>query len=306
MASARWARRHRLVNRTLLVIPALSLSIAVSLAPSRTPQPAAAGDALTILSGIPVQKERQSGYRRESFQLWIDADGDGCNTREEVLIAESTSRPQVDAYGCKVVAGDWWSPYDNTTHTDPSGLDIDHLVPLKEAWDSGAWAWSGAQRRAYANDLSDPRPLIAVTAAVNRSKGDKDPSNWLPSNSGYLCTYVSDWVAVKSRWALSMDPSEFGRVRNLLSGRCKGTTLAAWGTPRPPVTGGSGTSGDEFTNDAPTVDSTLVKGTSAFKPGQFCAPVGATGTYKALPYVCSKSNAKGIPYRDSRARWRRG
>lgn len=292
------AVQHRFVNRGLLVLPALALVVSVG-ATSVHKSDAATDTALGVLSGIPVQKERPSGYRRELFTHWVDADGDQCNTREEVLIAESSSLPQVDPYGCKVVEGDWWSPYDDTVHTDPSELDIDHLVPLKEAWDSGAWAWSASKRRAYANDLSDPRPLIAVTAGVNRSKGDKDPSNWLPSNSAYVCTYVSDWVAVKSRWGLSMDASEFGRVRNVLSGQCKGTSLAPWGTPRANPRRGSG-------SQATADTTTAVKGATTFKPGQFCTPIGATGTYKGASYVCATSNAQGVPYKDSRARWRKG
>ncbi len=117
----------------------------------------------------------RTGYKRELFPLWIDADHDGCNTREEVLIAESRSRAQVDPYGCKVVAGDWYSLYDGLTFTDPAELDIDHMVPLAEAWDSGASSWDTARRQAYANDLDHPQALRAVSAAANRSKGDLDP-----------------------------------------------------------------------------------------------------------------------------------
>jgi hypothetical protein len=290
------------VNRnSILVLPALALAGAFG------PDGAAAGststrDALSVLGTVRVANERSAGYKRSLFTLWIDADRDGCNTREEVLIAESSGPPQVDSYGCKVLAGDWWSPYDDVDHSDPSDLDIDHLVPLKDAWDSGAWAWSSAKRRAFANDLSDPRPLIAVTSGVNRSKGDKDPSNWLPPNASYVCTYLSDWVAVKSRWGLSMDQSEFGRVRKLLTGRCAGTSLAAWGTARGPVVGRT----DPTSDDPETTETTVVKGTSSFKPGQFCAPLGARGTYTGRSYVCSKSNAQGVPYKDFRARWRQG
>lgn len=185
--------------------------------------------ALDVLSTINVAREMPTGYDRELFGGWIDADGDGCNTREEVLIAESVGAAQIDPYGCAVVAGEWFSAYDGVTWTDPSDVDIDHVVALKEAWDSGAHGWSAAERRRFANDLGDPRPLRAVTDNVNQSKGDADPSNWLPARDRFVCTYVSDWIAIKAHWGLSMDESEFGRLRNLLQGPCAGTTISAWG-----------------------------------------------------------------------------
>jgi len=185
-----------------------------------TPTTSAIADLLAVLEQIPVVLEHHDGYSRDLFLLWTDDDGDGCDTRAEVLIAESLTPAQVDPYGCTVVAGDWHSSYDDVTVTDPGELDIDHLVSLKEAWDSGAWAWTVDQRTAYANDLTDPRTLAAVTASSNRAKGDRDPSNWLPTNEADVCSYVADWIAVKARWQLSMDESEYGRIRNLLRGPC--------------------------------------------------------------------------------------
>ncbi|MFD8222331.1 HNH endonuclease family protein [Streptomyces sp. NPDC059697] len=98
-------------------------------------------------------------------------------------------------------------------------MDVDHLVPLAEAWDSSASAWTPKEREAYANDLDDSRDLIAVSAASNRSKGDKDPSDWMPPYTGYGCQYLTDWVADKTRWALSIDPSEQATLTEGLS-RC--------------------------------------------------------------------------------------
>ena len=103
--------------------------------------------ALAVLATIPQAKEQGAGYNRNSYKHWSDLDGNGCSTREDVLIAESRTKPQVDAYGCKVIAGDWYSPYDNKTYTYPADVDIDHVVALKEAHDSGAWAWSAAKRQ---------------------------------------------------------------------------------------------------------------------------------------------------------------
>jgi len=250
---------------------------------------------------IPVVAEVKSGYKRDFFKHWVDEDSDGCNTREEVLIRDSISKAQVDAYGCKVVAGDWYSPYDGRKLTDPSDIDIDHMVALKEAWDSGANVWSASMRQRFANDLADSRSLIAVTDSVNRSKGDRDPSNWLPPNRGYWCEYLSRWVAVKARWGLSMDQSEAGRVRKLLQNDCANTTVApitpirAVGSIAPtttvPVRAGRPT--------ATTSQSSLVdNGVAVSRPGAFCAPGGARGVYNGRAYTCTTSPT------EARNRWR--
>ena len=277
--------------------------------------------ALSVLSSIPQEKEQQTGYSRSLFKHWSDLDRDGCSTREEVLIAESLTKAQVDAYGCKVIAGDWYSPYDNKRYSDPSDVDIDHVVALKEAWDSGAHSWSASKREQFANDLSDERSLIAVKDSENQSKSDKDPSNWLPKNSAYLCTYLADWVAVKARWGLSMDTSEWGRIKNLLTASCKTTTIAPWGSAKSTgtvSTGGSsstpvGTAAPVVTQAPAAPQSTVAPqptgGSGAIptvSPGAWCSPLGGRGTSNGKSYVCSKTNASGVPYSDGRARWRQG
>ena len=128
---------------------------------------------------LTVAADQLSGYERSLFKHWIDADKDRCDTRKEVLIQEAISLPKLSS-GCVFNGGKWISAYDGLETTDYSTLDIDHLVPLSEAWRSGAWKWSPAQREAFANDLTDPRALIAVTASLNRQKSDQDPSTWLP------------------------------------------------------------------------------------------------------------------------------
>ena len=145
------------------------------------------------------------GYSRNLFKHWIDVDKDGCNTRYEVLIAEAIVKPKVGA-GCYLTGGKWRSPYDGKVFTNPTGLDIDHMVPLAEAWRSGAWAWTAAQRMDFANDLEDSRSLLAVTASLNRSKGDRDVAAWLPIKA--QCNYISSWIAVKWRFDLTVDPVE--------------------------------------------------------------------------------------------------
>jgi hypothetical protein len=98
---------------------------------------------------------------------------------------------------------------------DPSQLDVDHMVPLAEAWGSGARRWTTEVREAFANDLGYAGSLIAVTASSNRSKGDQDPAEWLPPRTAYRCTYVSEWIAVKWRWRLTIDKTEQASLRVL-------------------------------------------------------------------------------------------
>ncbi|MFI1416078.1 HNH endonuclease family protein [Streptomyces sp. NPDC020707] len=166
---------------------------------------------------LPTASESRDGYQRSSFKHWVDADRDTCNTRAEVLIAESRVEPTIEA-GCKVVAGEWYSYYDGVTLTAPGGLDIDHMVPLAEAWDSGASGWTAARREAYANDLDADRSLVAVTARTNRSKSDQDPADWQPPLADARCTYATDWVATKLRWQLTADDRERAALTELAAG----------------------------------------------------------------------------------------
>ena len=131
-----------------------------------------------------------------------------------MLIAEATTAPSVGS-GCTLPGGRWYSYYDNVYWTVPADLDIDHFVPLAEAWDSGARNWTTAQRRAFANDLGDARDLVAVTDNVNQAKGDQDPATWIPSYTAGRCRYVREWLAAKLRWRLTVDTAEKNRLVSL-------------------------------------------------------------------------------------------
>ena len=157
--------------------------------------------------GLRIEPEYVDGYNRDLFADWYDADRNGCNTRKEVLIAESLDTVQIGAR-CAITSGRWFSIYDNVETTDSSTFDIDHMVPLSEAWDSGAWNWNADQRKHFANDLDQPFFLIAVTASSNRSKSDRDPAEWMPPNAGYHCEYVRIWIEIKRAWDLSVDQAE--------------------------------------------------------------------------------------------------
>lgn len=191
---------------------ALSAVVCTAPASAASPQHRAAGEefAFTLhgaARSLPVADEDRTGYVRTAFKHWVDADKDGCNARKEVLLAEAVDAPDVGS-GCTLTGGTWYSAYDDRTIAGASGLDVDHLVPLAEAWDSGANAWTAKERELYANDLDDDRHLIAVSAASNRSKADKDVREWLPPYKAYDCQYLADWVSVKARWGLSVDPAE--------------------------------------------------------------------------------------------------
>jgi hypothetical protein len=316
-------REFNTVKTTL--VSRCSASVTSSSVVSRTPttnvttttgKPVVVGSALALLRLVRVENEYSLGYDRSLFEHWRDVDGDGCDSRDQVLKRDSISLPQVDPISCDVIAGDWISPYDGARWSNPSDIDIDHVVALKEAWDSGAWSWSSAQRRAFANDTSDSRTLLAVTDSVNQSKSDKDPSNWLPPLQSYTCTYIGNWIAVKVRWNLSMDASEYGRIRNLLQSTCASLDIApipnlpsfaggAIATVTPPAS----LSPTPTSATATTTNATSAK-TGQISPGSYCSPEGAIGYYTRkgsqtpTTYVCSKTDADGDLYKDGRLHWR--
>ncbi|MET7306721.1 HNH endonuclease family protein [Streptomyces sp. NPDC005571] len=179
------------------------------------PTPVAASTARTYLSQLTVSAEGSStGYSRDLFPHWITQSG-ACDTREVVLKRDGTNVTQNSS--CTSVSGSWYSEYDGAGWTAASDLDIDHMVPLAEAWRSGASSWTTAQRQSFANDLTRPQ-LIAVTDNVNQSKGDQDPAEWLPSRTAYRCTYARAWVHVKHYYNLTVDSAEKSALQSVLNG----------------------------------------------------------------------------------------
>ncbi|MFJ4226020.1 HNH endonuclease family protein, partial [Paenarthrobacter nicotinovorans] len=207
-----------------LAILSLTMSAAVFM-----PQTATAADTASVnslFSSLSVTPETNAGYNRDYFRHWIDADTDGCNTRSEVLQQESQVVVTFSS-GCTVATGQWASWYDGATWTNASDVDIDHMVPLAEAWGSGASTWTSEQRRDYANDLGFEASLEAVTDNVNQAKSDRDPAEWMPPLSGVACRYVTDWVLVKYRWQLTIDAAESAAISSVLQGSCGATLVAA-------------------------------------------------------------------------------
>ncbi|MFD3557257.1 HNH endonuclease family protein [Streptomyces goshikiensis] len=179
------------------------------------PTPISASAARAYLATVtPKAEGSTSGYSRTLFPHWSTVSG-ACNTRETVLKRDGVNVVQDSS--CAAVSGSWYSEYDDATWTVATDLDIDHVVPLAEAWRSGANSWTTAKRQQLANDLTRPQ-LIAVTDNVNQAKGDQDPGTWLPSRAAYRCTYARMWVEVKQYYALSMDSREKTALVGILNG----------------------------------------------------------------------------------------
>ncbi|MCX4517992.1 HNH endonuclease family protein [Streptomyces anulatus] len=209
-----YARRLSIVAATAALAATSALFTAPS-AQAAMPTPVSAATARTYLGQLTVGAEgSSSGYSRDKFPHWITQSG-ACNTREVVLKRDGTNVQQDSS--CAAVSGNWFSPYDGATWSAASDVDIDHMVPLAEAWRSGASGWTTAQRQSFANDLTRPQ-LIAVTDNVNQSKGDKDPAEWMPPTSSYKCTYVRAWVHVKKHYNLTVDSAEKSALQSALNG----------------------------------------------------------------------------------------
>ncbi|WP_424187299.1 HNH endonuclease family protein [Actinokineospora sp. G85] len=161
-----------------------------------------------------VVAEEDTGhpYNRDDWPHW-SAQGQSCDTREEALKRQGAEVRTGAA--CKVESGTWTSLYDGVPITDARDADLDHLVPLAEANRSGTREWTREQRKAFANDLDQ---LLVVSARSNRQKGDQDPAKWLPDAS-HSCEYAARWVAVKTKYKLTVDRAERETLDSLLT-RC--------------------------------------------------------------------------------------
>ncbi len=178
--------------------------------------------ALVIVDG-----PTRSDYRREDWPTWKDVDNDGCDARSQALLA--ASNPPAQAVGCNVVSGTWSSAYDGQVLTSPADIDVDHVVPLENAHQSGGWAWSTDRRAAFANDQAS---LWAVSKGSNRSKGSRSPDAWRPPNRDIWCQYASRWLSIKVRWELTATTLERDALGQMLD-TCGDPDTAVDTTPRP-------------------------------------------------------------------------
>lgn len=179
-----------------------------------TPDPTSSGDLGEKLDELTIQPENTDyDYDRDEWPHWSSV-GNGCNTRDMVLLEQENLTP---GEGCEIPDATWTSEFDDEIVSDPSKLDIDHVVPLAEVARSGAHDWSEDDREKFANDR---RFLMAVTAASNREKGDQDPADWMPSNHSFHCEYVEIWIDAKHVYDLSVDQAEYDAISSVL-GSCE-------------------------------------------------------------------------------------
>lgn len=172
------------------------------------------------LNGLPVQQAgSMAGYSRDRFKHWLTADEHGwknvsgrCDVRDAALLRDG-DKVEANRY-CTIKSGTWVDPYTLVTFTDPKKLDIDHMVPLANAWRSGANTWSDAERADYANN---PLVVLAVSASENRAKGDKGPEAWKPEASSMNCAYATRWVVIKDTYHLSVTAAEKGALTTMLA-----------------------------------------------------------------------------------------
>ncbi|MCU1604187.1 MAG: Excalibur calcium-binding protein [Modestobacter sp.] len=210
--------------------------------------------ALAVLATLPVKgRAPQTGYDRDQFgPAWADVDRNGCDTRNDVLTRDLTGEVyKPGTQDCVVLRGSLADPYTGATIAFERGngtsVDIDHVVALGDAWQTGAFAWDTAKRTALAND---PLNLLAVDYSANRQKGDGDAASWLPGNKGYRCAYVARQVAVKAAYGLWVTPAEHDAIDTVLAG-CPDEPVPATGTPAPePAPAPAPATGTPFANCA--------------------------------------------------------
>lgn len=207
----------------------------------RTPDPAtvspvgdpALAELSVVVASVPVDIP---DYDRDDWSHWLDEDGDCLNTRHEVLLAESLGPvTYTDSDECKVASGSWVGPFTGESFDDPGTLDIDHMVPLKNAHLSGGWAWDRARKAEYANDLSYEGHLVAVNRSANRAKGSSSPEDWRPPDKDYWCQYAVDWVTIKGAWTLTVSEQEAAALIEMLDTCTPARSLVVVRSPIPRI-----------------------------------------------------------------------
>jgi hypothetical protein len=205
-------RRAAMIVATLIGIAALAGPS--TLAAADPPPPPPVSTARTELAALTVGTAHgMTGYSRDAFDVWA-GQPDGCTTRQDVLARDGDGVVE-GSDGCQPASGSWYSAYDGATVTVVAQATIDHVVPLADAWRTGADQWTPAQRKAFGNDLTDAQ-LIIASSSSNSSKGDKDPSEWKPPNTAYWCTYGEQYVSVKYAFHLFVTTDEKSALGDLL------------------------------------------------------------------------------------------
>ncbi len=219
----------RVGHAVACVVAGVSMLVAGCAVPrADSVNPGTSGTAAEKAPTIPVTEARKrlgelsvavrgvlDGYDRAKFPHWKTVSG-ACNVREELLKRDGVN-VEVNAE-CAAVSGTWRSVYDGETWRKASEVDIDHVVPLAQAWASGAKSWDQARREQFANELTLPQ-LRVVTDNLNQQKGDKAPEAWKPPLVAFWCTYATDWIVVKHAYGLTITVPERTALSSMLD-RC--------------------------------------------------------------------------------------
>jgi hypothetical protein len=205
---------------SLVLVASSAATVTISSPAAAKPAPAASTGVVqrhlrAAIRDLPVAAHSHAASydRAAAYGEWI-SQGDGCDTRAVVLKTESKVPTTQNRY-CTIKTGRWYSFYDARYYTNAYGgaVQIDHVVPTENVWISGAWRWTHATRVRFYNDLGDPRTLVAVDQHDNEAKGDQDPGHWMPSHG--KCRYVRYWVAVKTRWQLTVTAAEKAALQHI-------------------------------------------------------------------------------------------
>jgi hypothetical protein len=193
------------------------------------PAPANSSETNRVLSTLKVADAQKVEYDRDEWNHWISQGSSCWDTRDQVLydeavkdaslvLADKSGKTVTDvAKACSVKSGTWNDPYSGNVFTNPKELDVDHMIPLSYAAQHGGQAWDEKKKEEYANNLSNPNHLIAVKASENRSKSDKGPSEWKPSNKDDYCTYATDWVTISANYGLTLTKSDAAALTSMLA-----------------------------------------------------------------------------------------
>jgi hypothetical protein len=218
----RTALRYVLVALALLIVLANVLGERSAAVDGPEPVPAD-GTALAVLARLEVKGPGpDTGYERSEFgSAWVDVDDNGCDTRNDVLARDLTELTfSTRGEPCEVRTGTFLDPYTGETidfrrgNATSAAVQIDHVVPLLDAWRKGARSWDAQTRTRFAND---PLNLLAADGPSNQSKGARDASAWLPPNHAFRCPYVARQIAVKAEYGLSVTPSEAEAMERVLA-----------------------------------------------------------------------------------------
>jgi hypothetical protein len=204
--------RSRTLTATLAAVVTAVLAGCVPATAHATTTHTTANEARAELSELDVaDPDTTAAYRRADWGPWTHHDG--CTTRSVVLARDAVPGTLVLGPGCRVIGGEWISPYDQHLITDPAGVQIDHRVPVAEAAMTGGADWSRAERSRFYND---PGNLVAVTGQANDAKGDQDPGTWRPANRADWCAYAADYIATKDIYRLTVDATERAALAQML------------------------------------------------------------------------------------------